>query len=317
MYLIINILILLVTQYLEYKINYSVWNLRNETIKYCLQDCISLYQIIYNFNTLIFDKYHINIHKFPTLSSLTFGIYRTHYLKDHKIPLITGQIFNDIKLSYTGGSTDMYKPYGFNIYRYDVNSLYSYVMKSFPMPVGNITFFEGNIFKDYINHLYKKSSNKNDPMYLISNLLMNSLYGRFGLNEILFNHEIINEIKLNYYNDNFSINEIIPLNNNKILISYFDINNLQNIMLNKETYSNISIGIASAISAYARIHMSQFKNNPDYNLYYTDTDSIFIDKPLQDNFRVKGLGKMKLEYNLIEATFLSSKVYGGLCSDNN
>jgi hypothetical protein len=51
---------------------------------------------------------------------------------------------------------------------------------------------------------------------------------------------------------------------------------------NLETH-NVSIGIASAITAYARIHMSQFKNNPDYNLYYTDTDSVYIDKPLADN----------------------------------
>ena len=68
-------------------------------------------------------------------------------LKDHKIPLITGQIFNDIRKSYIGGSTDMYKPFGKNIYAYDVNSLYPYVMKNYPMPIGNITFFEGDISK--------------------------------------------------------------------------------------------------------------------------------------------------------------------------
>ena len=49
-------------------------------------------------------------------------------------------------------------------------------------------------------------------------------------------------------------------------------------MLSNETHSNISIGIASAITAYSRIHMTQFKNNSDYNLYYSDTDSIYIDK---------------------------------------
>ena len=45
---------------------------------------------------------------------------------------------------YTGGSVDVYKPIGENIYRYDVNSLYPYVMREFPMPVGNITYFEGS-----------------------------------------------------------------------------------------------------------------------------------------------------------------------------
>lgn len=105
-----------VNQYLDYKFeyNYSLWNLKNETINYCLQDCISLYQVIHNFNNLIFEKFNLNIHNFPTLPSLTFGIYRAHYLKDY--------------------ITDLYK--------------------------------------------FKKASNKDEPVYLISKLLMNSLYGR-------------------------------------------------------------------------------------------------------------------------------------------
>lgn len=172
------------------------------------------------------------------------------------------------------------------------------------------TFERKNIFKDYISDLYeiKKASNKDEPMYLISKLLMNSLYGRFGMNEILFIHEIIDDNKLNNFIDKYSINEIIPLNNNKLLISYFDINIKDNIMLSNETYSNISIGIASAITAYARIHMSHFKNNRDYNLYYTDTDSIYIDKKLPNKYIDKALGLMKLEYNFAEATFLKYMV---------
>jgi hypothetical protein len=146
---------------------------------------------------------------------------------------------------------------------------------------------------------------------------MNSLYGRFGMNEILFILNIIDETDLNNYIDKYSINEIIHLNNNKILISYFDINIKDNIMLSNETYSNISIGIASAINAYARIHMTQFKNNINYNLYYTDTDSIYIEKILPSKFIGKELGKIKLEYNFIEGTFLAPKVYGGLYLDNN
>jgi hypothetical protein len=264
--------------------------LKNESINYCLQDCISLYQIIYKFNYLIFNKYNLNIHNFPTLPSLAFGIYRAHYLNNFKIPLLTGQIFNDIKLSYTGGSTDMFKPFGENIYRYDVNSLYPYAMKSNPMPIGNITFFEGDIlqyinnpfgffkceitapkylkhpilktkfdtgngirtlsplgtwtdmifseemfnaikygykfkilsgyifekdynFENYVTDLYelKKSHSKDDPMYLISKLLLNSLYGRFYMSDILFYHNIIDNNELYDYIENYSINEIIPL----------------------------------------------------------------------------------------------------------
>ena len=46
-------------------------------------------------------------------------------------------------------------------------------------------------------------------------------------------------------------------------------------------HMNISIGLSAAITAYGRIHMSQFKRSDNkFNLLYTDTDSIAIDKPL-------------------------------------
>jgi DNA polymerase elongation subunit (family B) len=56
--------------------------------------------------------------------------------------------------------------------------------------------------------------------------------------------------------------------------------------------------------------MSQFKNNLDFNLYYSDTDSIYIDKPLSKSMISSTiLGKMKLEYVLDHAIFLAPKVY--------
>jgi hypothetical protein len=73
---------------------------------------------------------------------------------------------------------------------------------------------------------------------------------------------------------------------------------------------NVSIGIASAITAYARVHMSQFKNNPKINLYYSDTDSIYIDSELDESFISDTiLGKLKLEHICNKAIFLSPKVY--------
>jgi len=133
--------------YINYKKDFKNinWSLRDETIKYCNNDCIILYQIIAKFNTLIFEKFNVNIHRFPTLSSLALGIYRCNYLKDFKIPIISGKLFSDIRQTYTGGSTVMFLPNGKNIYAYDVNSLYPTVMKKEQMPVGNITYFEGDI----------------------------------------------------------------------------------------------------------------------------------------------------------------------------
>ena len=55
--------------------------------------------------------------------------------------------------------------------------------------------------------------------------------------------------------------------------------------------------------------MSQFKNNPKYTLFYTDTDSIIIDKPLESKFIGDYLGLFKLEYKIEKGVFLAPKVY--------
>ena len=67
---------------------------------------------MYKFNNLIFENWSINIHKFPTLPSLTFGIYRSNYLSEGVIPKIGGNMFEDIRKGYTGGHTDIYHAYG-------------------------------------------------------------------------------------------------------------------------------------------------------------------------------------------------------------
>lgn len=50
------------------------------------------------------------------MAALAFAIYRCKYLKNHKIPLLNGQIYNDIRRSYTGGSVDMFIPFGKDIF---------------------------------------------------------------------------------------------------------------------------------------------------------------------------------------------------------
>jgi len=58
--------------------------------------------------------------------------------------------------------------------------------------------------------------------------------------------------------------------------------------------------------------MSNFKTRNDFNLYYSDTDSIDIDKPLEPKFIGPELGKMKLEHIFDDARYLAPKVYGGI-----
>ena len=56
--------------------------------------------------------------------------------------------------------------------------------------------------------------------------------------------------------------------------------------------------------------MSYLKNRPQYKLYYSDTDSFVINKPLPSDFVNNQLGYMKLEHTISKAVFLAPKVYG-------
>jgi len=81
--------------------------------------------------------------------------------------------------------------------------------------------------------------------------------------------------------------------------------------LNNRSNNNINIAVASAITSYARIHMSQFKNLPGYKLYYSDTDSAYYNKALPEILVSNTeLGKMKLESINSKGVFLEPKVYG-------
>ena len=80
---------------------------------------------------------------------------------------------------------------------------------------------------------------------------------------------------------------------------------------------DINIAIAAAITAGARVHMSIFKNNPEFNLYYSDTDSSVTDAPLPAEYVGPELGKMKLEHTITRAVFLAPKVYGFVDTDGN
>jgi spore cortex formation protein SpoVR/YcgB (stage V sporulation) len=73
-----------------------------------------------------------------------------------------------------------------------------------------------------------------------------------------------------------------------------------------------SIAIAAAVTAYARIHMSQFKNNPDFKLFcfFSNTDSVYFYKPKPKHLvNSKNLGKMKMENIIDKGIFLAPKMY--------
>jgi hypothetical protein len=79
-----------------------------------------------------------------------------------------------------------------------------------------------------------------------------------------------------------------------------------------------NVSIASAITSYARIEMMQYKLN--YDVLYSDTDSIFTSDKLPDHLIGGELGMMKdeLEGDIIrEGYFFGIKQYGYLVIDKS
>jgi hypothetical protein len=183
-----------------------------------------------------------------------------------------------------------------------------------------------------------KSTTTNLVERAIMKSLLNNLLGRFGLNINKAKTEVVNLDRLDLLISTRECNSFKKISENSYLISYYpkiskavcEMHNLDYTEVLKEInpkvkledmsesdkFSDVSIAISSAITAYARIYMSKVKLdilNRGGNIYYTDTDSIVTDIPLS-NVGDK-LGEFKLEHKVKKGYFVSAKTYG-LILDN-
>lgn len=157
----------------------------------------------------------------------------------------------------------------------------------------------GPIFRQYIDDLYKmrlEAKAKGDGVTdVLTKLMMNSTYGRFGLNtereQVVF--------------DDFSCgltphSEITVVKDGKekhyrLMTKPVELEN---------TFTNVAI--ASWVTSLARIHMHKLMLPIQKDLYYTDTDSLFVTRKLKSS---EGLGGLKEEYSGKSAVFLLPKTY--------
>jgi hypothetical protein len=137
------------------------------------------------------------------------------------------------------------------------------------------------------------------------------LYGYFGRSLDLLETVIIKNNKINEMVFKFKIKSIYEIDNkySAVLISK-DFNDID------ESFIKSNVAIASAVTSYARIEMIKLKSyclNNKIKIYYIDTDSIFIDKPLPNKMVGEDIGLLKDEMKGIiinEAFFLGIKQYG-------
>lgn len=340
----------------------NVKDISQDMIYYCKIDC----KIVYKALLQLFETAGtIKI----TLAGLSLNYFRNYYMH-------TDILYNDLSIeffkSYSGGRCEAFKIGKTNSYKYDINSMYPYVMKTcnFPNPanlkmIKNCTIdfalkkiekFEGLIYCELI---HKKHYFGFLPVKINNKLIfpIGKITGHFNFNEIRFalKHKIIDLIDIKYLI--YSIDKINPfidfINDNynkriqggeadKLIYKLF-LNSLygkfaqkietekiyfdnyrqmlditdtlkgknytiepQNknstygyIVIKKpetETYLNNTIPVFSSyITSEARIlllsKMLKYQKNI---ITYTDTDSIFVEKP-ENIENSTEIGHFKLE----------------------
>lgn len=348
------------------KINWDNWKkLEPEWSPYLKDDCRGLLESLDKFDKFVVDKFSVNLKKNITLAQLALNVYRSNFLK-YPIPNYR-PIEDDIRKSYFGGRTEIFKLYGKNLKYYDVTSLYPKVMHDRYMPVGKpikdadmsiykfgvckvtvecpedldipflpyktekgklifpkgkwtgfyctpelrkakelgykikvhygYRFKAAKIFTGYINDLFemKNKSDKNSLDYIISKLLMNSLYGKFGQRRerdqlVIFPESTIGLEPIDFFGD-------LPIYTKKV----------------ESEAKHILPGIASFVTSYARTYLyencieaAQAKGG---ECYYCDTDSIVTDVELEIGPYLGDLTD-ELDGGIIkEGVFLLPKMY--------
>jgi hypothetical protein len=370
--------------------NLDLSSIKQELLKYNQLNCKILSEVIHKFSVIIFDLFKLNIHSYPTISSLALAIFRSHFTMKENINITSYEVHSNIRSGYTGGHVDVYKAYGENLYYYNINSLYSYVMANNPFPVGKCIYFEGrralkdlfgivlvnitapedlevpilltktraqgkietlaplgkwtgwyfteelknatkygykievlrgyiyesdNIFSSYINTLYNMRLKypKTNVLNRIFKLLQYSLYGRLGMTLLLEKNRFINlnsiledkcsDAEKKAFED---MSDLIEFGNGYALLSNEVRNNLE---LNRITNVNVSLPVAMAVAAYARMYMADIKIKYKDNLYYSDTDSLILDCELPNHLVGDKLGQFKLEHVVKRGIFLGPKFY--------
>jgi len=179
-------------------------------------------------------------------------------------------------------------------------------------------------FKELIEQLnnmkIEAQLNKQPTIRNMAKLLMNSMYGRFGMHPSLTETHIWTQEEIE------SLQKVWELTNQ---IDYGELK-LVTITLNKERVlekmgkkvlsefleklrNNTNVAIAGAVTAYSRMIINGFKLEAlklGRKLYYSDTDTLVLNGPLPSEYCDSAtLGKLKLEHTIKEGIFVMPKVY--------
>lgn len=126
----------------EYEIfvnSLTEFNLEIQATRYLKQDLLVLWDCLKEFAGGIFRSDGVNLFKHYTISGLSLQLFRVKFMSDASVPNLPVEINNTLRPGYKGGVVNVFIPRGEDLFCYDVNSLYPYVMRG-DFPTGNLTY---------------------------------------------------------------------------------------------------------------------------------------------------------------------------------
>jgi len=146
-------------------------------------------------------------------------------------------------------------------------------------------------FEKFIDRLYEMrlNSKKGSVSDVTAKLIMNSLYGRLGMNP---------EKEKITFKLSEGVKEFVR----------FKVKRKNLILFSEPHYldSFRNVAIAAFVTSYARVHLYNLMDRVQDTLYYCDTDSIFTTSKMRTS---KKLGALKFENEYKNAVFLLPKTY--------
>lgn len=149
------------------------------------------------------------------------------------------------------------------------------------------------LFNDYVEFFYKmKADNKGNALYMISKLLLNSLYGKLATKRERWRIEQMSSKLLRMkryamFSEELGLVLTMEQSKSRFILPY----------------------LAGYITDLARLHHYQLMNLSPDSVFYCDTDSIFTDDPRAFKpFVGDGIGKLSYE-GTFDGIFLAPKTY--------
>lgn len=243
--------------------------------------------------------------------------------KDIKIPLLPYRNMNNQIIYPTGTWTGIY----FSELLKEVMK-HGYIVK----PINGHEFSKENVFNKYVHYFYHIKKTTSGIAKFIAKMHLNQLYGYFGRNQEIIVTRNVDKNELEELLQTRIIDTIVTIHDNLFIVLLKgnlnhklikDLNYTLDLKdfkhLDRSVKSNVAI--ASAVTAYAQMEMIKYKTMPNHTIYYSDTDSMFLDKSLPEDLIGDELGKVKNELvklkgeSISKAYFLGNKQYGYTFTD--